>query len=318
MKYEYDEFSMFGENVAEYSLGVSDRPIVKRVSVEVGGDSYARKLSALVWGEGEPKLVLLHGGAQNAHTWDTVALALGSPLVAIDLAGHGHSDWRDDGVYGHQNLAADVVIAMQQLAPNCNALVGMSLGGLTALAVAQLAPQLVKHLVLVDITPGVNATKAKAVIDFVNGPQSFASFEDLLARTKEHNATRTESSLKRGILHNAKQLDDLSWEWRYDRRGHARTNSEIAPSGDTAAPLINESNSGSAEPVLSPQWQTISQLSCELVVVRGGTSPVVDDADIAEVKRRKPSAEIIVIEGAGHSIQGDRPVELAQLLRRFA
>ncbi len=318
MKYEYDEFSMFGENVAEYSLGVSNRPIVKRVSVEVGGDSGARKLSALVWGEGEPKLVLLHGGAQNAHTWDTVALALGAPLVAIDLAGHGHSDWRDDGVYGHQNLAADVVIAMQQMAPNCNALVGMSLGGLTALAVAQLAPQMVKHLVLVDITPGVNAEKAKAVIDFINGPQSFASFEDLLARTKEHNATRTESSLKRGILHNAKQLDDLSWEWRYDRRGHARTNSEIAPSGDTAAPPTNESNSGSAEPVLSPQWQTISQLSCELVVVRGGISPVVDDADIAEVKRRKPSAEIVVIEGAGHSIQGDRPVELAQLLRRFA
>lgn len=318
MKCEYDEFSMFGENVAEYSLGVSDRPIVKRVSVEVGGGNGTRKLSALVWGEGEPKLVLLHGGAQNAHTWDTVALALGAPLVAIDLAGHGHSDWRDDGAYGHQNLATDVVVAMQQLAPNCNALVGMSLGGLTALEVAQLAPQLVKHLVLVDITPGVNAKKAKAVIDFVNGPQSFASFEDLLARTKEHNATRTESSLKRGILHNAKQLDDLSWEWRYDRRGHARTNSEIASSGDTAARPTNESSSGSAEPVLSPQWQTISQLSCQLVVVRGGISPVVDDADIAEVKRRKPSAEIAVIEGAGHSIQGDRPVELARLLRRFA
>ncbi len=309
---------MFGENVSEYSLGVSDRPLVKRVSIEVGGDNESRKLSALVWGEGEPKLVLLHGGAQNAHTWDTVALALGVPLVAIDLAGHGHSDWRVDGVYGHQNLATDVVIAMRQLAPNCDALVGMSLGGLTALAVAQLAPQLVKHLVLVDITPGVNAKKAKAVIDFVNGPQSFASFEDLLARTKEHNPTRAESSLRRGILHNAMQLDDLSWEWRYDRRGYARTNSETAPSGDEVAPPTNESNSGSAEPVLSPQWETISQLSCELVVVRGGISPVVDDADIAEVKRRKPSTEVVIIEGAGHSVQGDRPVELARLLRRFA
>lgn len=309
---------MFGENVAEYALGVSDRPLVKRVSVEVGGNNRARKLSALVWGEGEPKLVLLHGGAQNAHTWDTVALALGAPLVAIDLAGHGHSDWRDDGIYGHQNLATDVVIAMQQLAPNCDALVGMSLGGLTALAVAQLAPQLVKHLVLVDITPGVNATKARAVIDFVNGPQSFANFEDLLARTKEHNPTRTESSLKRGILHNAIQLDDLSWEWRYDRRGHARTNSAIVPSGDEVAPPTNEPNSGSTEPILSPQWETISQLSCELVVVRGGNSPVVDDADIAEVKRRKPSTEVAIIDGAGHSVQGDRPVELARLLRRFA
>lgn len=304
MRYEYDEFSMFSENIAEYSLGVSDRPAVRRVSVEVGADSGARKLSALVWGEGEPKLVLLHGGAQNAHTWDTVALALGTPLVAIDLAGHGHSQWRDDGAYSQQNLAEDVVIAMQQLAPNANALVGMSLGGLTALAVAEIAPHLVKNLVLVDITPGVNAKKAKAVIDFVNGPQNFASFEDLLARTKEHNPTRTETSLRRGILHNAKQLDDLSWEWRYDRRGHARTNSETNPSSD--------------EQVLSPQWQTISDLSCQLLVVRGGISPVVDDDDIAEVKRRMPSADVVVVDGAGHSIQGDRPIELARLLRRFA
>ena len=36
----------------------------------------------------------MHGGAQNAHTWDTVALALDRPLVAVDLPGHGHSDGR--------------------------------------------------------------------------------------------------------------------------------------------------------------------------------------------------------------------------------
>ncbi len=41
--------------------------------------------------------MLLHGGAQNAHTWDTVALALGRPLVAIDLPGHGHSDAPAEG-----------------------------------------------------------------------------------------------------------------------------------------------------------------------------------------------------------------------------
>ena len=46
-----------------------------------------------MWGEGDPEIVLLHGGSQNAHTWDTVAMALRPrPLVAIDLPGHGHSD----------------------------------------------------------------------------------------------------------------------------------------------------------------------------------------------------------------------------------
>jgi len=45
---------------------------------------------------------------------------------------------------------------------------------------------------------------------------------------------------------------------------------------------------------------------------------VVDDADVAEVQRLRPDAEIVVVDEAGHSIQGDRPVELAAHLRRFA
>lgn len=298
MKNNYNEFGLFTENIVEYGIDASVTPLVKRVNVDLPD---GRNLSALVWGDTDPRLVLVHGGAQNAHTWDTVALALGVPLVALDLAGHGHSDWRDDGFYSHDNLAKDVVIAIQQLAPNAHAVVGMSLGGLTALAVAHQAPQLVRHLVLVDITPGVNAQKAKAVVDFINGPQSFASFDELLTRTKQHNPTRSEASLRRGILHNAYQLDDGSWQWRYDRRGHARSTSGEDQGGDEFSGL----------------WDAISQLACPLLVVRGGLSPVVDDADIAEVKQRKASAEIVTVEHAGHSVQGDRPIELATLLRRF-
>lgn len=298
MENNYDEFGLFAENIAEYGIEVKVTPVVKRVRV---GLPDGRNLSALVWGNADPRLVLIHGGAQNAHTWDTVALALGVPLVALDLAGHGHSDWRDDGQYNHDNLAKDVVIAIEQLAPNANVVVGMSLGGLTALAVAHRAPHLVRHLVLVDITPGVNAQKTKAVVDFINGPQSFASFDELLAHTKQHNPTRSESSLRRGILHNAYQLADGSWRWRYDRRGYARLTIGDDQSVDQFSEL----------------WDAISQLACPLLVVRGGLSPVVDDADIAEVKRRKVSAEIVVVKDAGHSIQGDRPIELARLLRRF-
>lgn len=67
-----------------------------------------RRLSALVWGHRPPELVLLHRGAQNAHTWDSVALPLGRPLMAIALPGHGHSDWRLDRDYSPQASAADV------------------------------------------------------------------------------------------------------------------------------------------------------------------------------------------------------------------
>ncbi|MEY2762209.1 MAG: alpha/beta fold hydrolase [Ilumatobacteraceae bacterium] len=301
----YDEFSMFGENIAEYSLTASAHPVVSRVTTELAD---GRQVSALKWGSESPRLVLVHGTAQNAHTWDTVALALGMPLLAIDLPGHGHSDWRQDASYTPQTLANDLAPVVAQHAPDAVAIVGMSLGGLTCLALAHGNPSLVRHLVMVDITPGVTSKKAKAVLDFINGPQSFASFDELLARTKEHNPTRSESSLRRGILHNARQLDDESWEWRYDRRG--RSNNENAPregEGESAAP----------RPDSLVLWEAISSLHCELLLVRGGISPVVDDEDVAELKRRKPNAVVEVVDGAGHSVQGDRPVELAKILARF-
>lgn len=295
----YDEFSMFGENISEYGLDISSAPQVQRISTMLGD---GRTLSALKWGSGEPRIVFVHGSGQNAHTWDTVALALNVPLIAVDLPGHGHSSWRDDTTYSPQGMAEDLAMVIRQHAPRASAIVGMSLGGLTCLALANAYPDLVSHLVLVDITPGVTSKKAKAVLDFINGPQSFASFDELFARTKEHNPTRSESSLRRGILHNAKQVDDGTWQWRYDRRGHTET-------------------AGSApghEAPRSPMWDMISTWAKPLLMVRGGISPVVDDEDITELRKRCAHAEVVVIDGAGHSVQGDRPVELANVLRRFA
>ena len=210
----YDEFSMFHENAEEFGLPFDGPPTVQRVSTDLGD---SRRLSSLVWGEGSPELVFLHGGAQNAHTWDTVALALGRPLVAIDLPGHGHSDGGRQGSLELGDNAEDVATVIRTLAPDAVAVIGMSLGGITALALTDDHPELVRSVVLVDITPGVTADKAQAITAFVQGPESFASFDDILARTIEHNPTRTVSSLRRGILHNAVQRDDGSWVWRYAR-----------------------------------------------------------------------------------------------------
>jgi pimeloyl-ACP methyl ester carboxylesterase len=204
----YDEFGLFHENAAEYGLPFDGPPEVRRVDVEV---SPGRAVSSLLWGSGPPELVLVHGGAQNAHTWDTVALALGRPLLAVDLPGHGHSDGGPDGAISPQSNGRDLATVIAELAPDARGVVGMSLGGVSSLALAAHAPELVRALVLVDVTPGVNAEKAAPITNFVNGPASFDSFDELLARTIEHNPGRSESSLRRGILHNAVQCEDGSW-----------------------------------------------------------------------------------------------------------
>jgi pimeloyl-ACP methyl ester carboxylesterase len=293
----YDEFSMFRENADEFGITWDGPPSVRREAVDV---EPGRRLSALVWGDAAPELLLLHGGAQNAHTWDTVALALDRPLVAIDLPGHGHSDGPRGGFADPACNAEDVAAAVRALAPEARAVVGMSLGGLTALALAARAPELVRSLVLVDVTPGVDEGKATAITAFINGPESFPSFDEILARTVEFNPTRTVSSLRRGILHNAVQREDGSWVWRYARYR--------AEGPATAARSID----------FSDLWRAVDQLTVPVMLVRGMLpQSVVDDADEAELRRRQPGARVEHVEDAGHSVQGDRPVELAALIADF-
>jgi pimeloyl-ACP methyl ester carboxylesterase len=240
--------------------------------------------------------VLLHGGGQNAHTWDTVALALDRPLVAIDLPGHGHSDWRDDHSYWPVDNADGVASAMRQLAPDARLVVGMSLGGLTSIALAARHPDLVPRLVLVDVTPGVDREKASPIAAFIAGPERFDTFDEILERTVAFNPTRTVSSLRRGILHNARENDDGSWTWRYDRV------------------RLTE---GESIPDFGVLWDDVSKLTMPLMLVRGADSGVVGDEDVDELRRRQPAVRVETVEGSGHSIQGDQPVELTRLIESF-
>ena len=303
----YDEFSMFHENASEFGLPFPASPIVRRVSAAM---SDGRLMSALAWGDPSPELVLIHGGAQNAHTWDTVALALGRPLLAIDLPGHGHSDSASSASGAQTSataLAADVAEVIDQLAPSARVVVGMSLGGLTSIALTGARPDLVRSLVLVDVTPGVTSEKAKAIHSFVNGPTSFPSFDEILARTVEFNPGRSVTSLRRGILHNAQQQADGSWVWRHRRHGDPDASPMAAASGEERMNALAE------------LWDVVSASTMPLLLVRGmRPQSVVDDNDEAELLRRRPDARIEHVADAGHSVQGDTPVELARLIADFA
>ena len=120
------------------------------------------------------------------------------------------------------------------------------------------------------------------------------SFDEILDRTVKFNPQRSLSSLRRGVLHNAREEADGSWVWRYDRRRRE-----------------------GGRPDLGVLWDDLSAVGVPLLLVRGGDSPVVDDDDVAELRRRQPSARVEVVAGAGHSIQGDKPLELARILEEF-
>jgi esterase len=293
----YDEFGLFHENAEEAGLDWDGPPSVERIETPLGD---GRSLSALRWGSAPPEIVFLHGGGQNAHTWDTVALALGRPLLAVDLPGHGHSDdVSPDAPISPRSFADDVATVVRAHAPDAALVVGMSLGGMTAMQLAVHAPDIVRKLMMVDVTPGVDREKASDIVTFLAGPESFATFDEIMERTILFNPTRSESSLRRGVLHNSVQQADGSWVWRHQRSGRPRL------------------EDGAAEIDFAAMWDELASIRVPIQLVVGDRSPVVDEDDKARFAEHQPEADIITVADAGHSIQGDQPVELARLIEAF-
>ena len=282
-----DEFGFLPANAEQ--AGVSGPlPPVERLE---RGD-----ISALRWGAEPAKVVFLHGGGQNAHTWDTVILGLGLPALAIDLPGHGHSAWRADGDYGPKLNAEAVAPVITELAPDADLVVGMSLGGLTAMRLAVTRPELVRRLVMVDVTPSAperheQMTKAQmGAVALVQGDREFASFEAMVEVTVATSPHRSRESLQRGVFHNSKQLDDGTWTWRYD----------TFRKGDGFEGL----------------WDDAPLLRTPTTLVRGGKSFFVDDGDAARFAEIAPGFQkVIVVPDSGHSVQGDQPRALVEILR---
>lgn len=282
-----DEFAYLPENAAQ--AGVSG-PLPDVERIERG------PISALRWGGTPARVVFLHGGGQNAHTWDTVILGLGEPALAIDLPGHGHSAWREDGDYGPKLNAEAVEPVIRELAPDTDLVVGMSLGGLTAMRLAVTHPDLVRRLVMVDVTPSAperheQMTQAQmGAVALVQGERSFPSFEAMLEVTVAASPHRSRESLRRGVFHNSKQLDDGTWTWRYD----------TFRKGDGFEGL----------------WDDAPKLVTPTTLVRGGKSFFVDDDDAARFAEIAPGFRtVITVPDAGHSVQGDQPAALVEILR---
>ena len=176
--HEPDEFSFLTEEAAEFGLALDGAPSVRRVDTAAADGT----VSALVWGDPPAEVLLVHGSGLNAHTWNTTVVALGRPAVAVDLPGHGNSSWRADADYRAEGNAATLGPVVGRLAPSASVVVGQSLGGLTAIALASLRPDLVRALVVVDVSPGLVVGGGNQVRDFLAGPTTFASRDEIVDR----------------------------------------------------------------------------------------------------------------------------------------
>lgn len=293
---DYDEFGGLPAYAAGVGLPEEQIPPVERVAMRTRDCEH---VSGLRWGAGEPEIVYLHGGAQNAHTWDAVVLAVGRPALALDLPGHGHSAWRPDRNYSPRANAGVVAEVIADRAPQARLVVGMSLGGMTLISLASAYPELVRRALIVDVTPGVSrhmpemTPRERGATLLTQGPRVFDSLDAMVDAAVAVMPARSRESLWWGVRHNARPLPDGTWVWRYDTlRGGGRVD-------------------------LAGLWDELGAIRVPVLLARGGASAFVTDADIDEFVRRQPRARVETVPGSGHSVQSDQPVLLARLISEF-
>jgi pimeloyl-ACP methyl ester carboxylesterase len=304
-----DEFSFLSDQAAEAGLDVPI-PDGERLSLELAD---GRTLSALRYGGDAPVVTFLHGAGLNAHTWDTTILALGLPALALDLPGHGDSSWRDDMAYVARSLAPDAAAGMQAWTDRPQLLVGHSLGGLTAAAVAASRPDLVRELVIIDITPGIDPDGGAAQLrEFFAGPADWASREELVERALAFGLGGSPATAARGVYFNSRVRPDGRVEWKH----HFARLANTMASNPEAAEAMDAAQDAMRAILADTGWDDFAQTRAPITLLRGDRG-YVTAAEAADFVARVPQASIVTV-ASGHNVQEELPVDLGRRLAAAA
>ena len=248
----------------------------------------------LDWGSaGCPPLLLLHGAAQTAHSFDEVAPALARDhhVVALDQRGHGDSDWA--ARYDRDAFASDIAAVLDAHGWAVATVIAMSLGGLNAIAFAAARPERVRSLVVVDVVPTV-AAAGKQAIGRQLAVHSFDTFDAAVEHARAFNPRRTVANIRDRLHHAMRKDRDGRWVYKFD-------------------PAIG----GAAGRDPSALWWAVGRLRCPALLVRGAESNILTAEGAERFVRTVPGSRVAVVPGAGHSVMGDNPAGFLDAVRPF-
>jgi esterase len=284
------EFAGLATSAGAAGLGADAVPRVHRSSVTGPAGEH---VSVVVWGSGPPEVVFAHEAGRSARAWDDVALRLGRPSIAIDLPGHGRSEWRPDGRYAPRRLAGAIAEAMRSLAPQARLVVGSGLGGRAALAlITTPRPAFLPRLALIDTLPGTAARGQEAS----PGTERFTGRGEAVARLTARHPEWPEAALGREADRELVQDPDGTWRWRH----------HIGNLADTADPHFDDET----------LWEELAGLAKPAFVIHGARSARLTAADLLDLERRTPRVALITIPGVADVVAGE-PGTLARLLNRL-
>jgi pimeloyl-ACP methyl ester carboxylesterase len=240
--------------------------------------------------EADPAVLLLHGGGQTRHSWRGSGAALaeaGFFALCLDARGHGDSSWAADGDYSLDGLADDLRAVCTEL-DRPVALVGASLGGLTAMIAAGEPPAVdCTGLVLVDVVPRMDPEGSTAVKRFMRArPDGFGSLEEAADAVAEYLPHRPRPRNTEGIAKNLRRDPDGRLRWHWDPRF-----------------LDDDDRIGVHQGARLEK--ALDAVTVPVLLVRGQRSDLVTDVYLDQFSRRHPQVELAEVGGARHMVAGD-------------
>lgn len=254
----------------------------------------------LEWGNSnDPTILMLHGNAQQAHSWDFISLPLSEQyhVIALDQRGHGDSDWSNQQDYSTQEQVKDIDSIVSNLKLNNFHLIGHSMGGRNSYAWASQNSHKLASLTIVDTGPDTESLGRRRMQQFKSLPDELDSFEEFANRIQSYTGRPIEQVLG-SLKYNIRERSDGKWSWKYDKiMRHPDYQSQTIPSSEL--------------------WEMITQIHCPTLIIRGANSDVFNSDTMNKMRNTIANCIITTVDNAGHLVQGDNPVGFLQEYQQF-
>ena len=251
-------------------------------------------IAASSWGrDSDPLVILLHGGGQTRHAWGETGEKLsqnGFYVLALDLRGHGDSDWHPNGEYGVDNYKKDIVSILKEIKKPA-AFIGASLVGMTSLSIAG-DPELREKcwaLVMVDIGLYPNLEGSQEIVEFMHsGSEGFASIEEAAESVANYLPHRKRPRDNRGLEKNLRLKDDGRYYWHWDPR------------------FLDSRPKDIPEDYKEKQKSFAKVVETPTLLIKGAMSNILTQNEVDDFLEVITHSEFVEIKDAAHMVAGDR------------
>ena len=257
------------------------------------------------WGNSASNpLLLLHGGLDHCRTWDWLANRLLDRfyIVALDLRGHGDSEWALGNAYSSSDFVYDVSQLVEHLKVSGLSILGHSLGGAIALKYTGLYPKAVRRVISIEglgPSPKKLAVDARKTVDVKYDEwlskmkrlkkrafrkPGFASLDQAIERMRQGHSELSWERLNHLTRYGCRRNEENQYVWKADPYVRANQPFDMAP--ESVAHL----------------WSTIN---CPVLLVHGAKSWASNPEEDGRSRYFK-NAQVVSIPGAGHAVHHDQ------------